>query len=372
MVESEERLPKFVRERSIEAWDNSPYNCKMETPVTFFYVDKPMTVNVNVEMKHGILTHWYPPVHHFEPSPRASESKPPRDSLLRWGRLQVIPENAIGPKAAVGVPPVSSDDSWRFCRETDSAYVRKTVGSYVGNAKVETVETEKFLFYRGVGEYALPLEIKSTGADDSGALTLHNTGKDALHGVVALAVDKQGIGFLRIGEMAGGDRRTVSLSDVGRNRLNLPVGVPAAKNAVEATLVASGLYPKEARAMVNTWELSYFTTPGVRVLYQLPRSTTDAIIPLTVSPKPTETVRVMVGRVEVLTPSTERRLMAWVKDLTAKSDERRLTAEKELASLGRLRAPILLRIAVVGDDDARKIVVKILEADKKPAGQARR
>ena len=35
-------------------------------------------------------------------------------------------------------------------------------------------------------------------------------------------------------------------------------------------LAESGLYEKEARAMVNTWAGSYFKTDGVRVLFVLP------------------------------------------------------------------------------------------------------
>ena len=51
-----------------------------------------------------------------------------------------------------------------------------------------------------------------------------------------------------------------------------------------ARLTESGLYAKEARAMVNTWTTSYFQTDGVRALFVLPQSWTDAFIPMTVSP----------------------------------------------------------------------------------------
>ncbi len=67
-----------------------------------------------------------------------------------------------------------------------------------------------------------------------------------------------------------------------------------------ARLTESGLYAKEARAMVNTWTTSYFQTDGVRVLFVLPQSWTDAFIPMTIAPEPKQIVRVMVGRVELL------------------------------------------------------------------------
>jgi hypothetical protein len=31
---------------------------KMETPVTYFYTDRPMTAFVKVDMPRGLLTHW--------------------------------------------------------------------------------------------------------------------------------------------------------------------------------------------------------------------------------------------------------------------------------------------------------------------------
>ena len=73
-----------------------------------------------------------------------------------------------------------------------------------------------------------------------------------------------------------------------------------------ARLSESGLFAKEARAMVNTWSTSYFQTDGIRVLFVLPQSWTDAFIPMTLDPEPRKLVRVMVGRLEMLSASRER------------------------------------------------------------------
>src|SRR5207245_10217803 len=73
-------------------------------------------------------------------------------------------------------------------------------------------------------------------------------------------------------------------------------------------LVIEGLYQREAQAMVNTWRDSWFEEDGLRVLYTLPREWTDRTLPLTLDPKPRELVRVMVGRAEVFTPATEKKL----------------------------------------------------------------
>ena len=52
--------------------------------------------------------------------------------------------------------------------------------------------------------------------------------------------------------------------------------------------------------MLDTWKLSYFESPGLRVFFLLPRSWIDAHLPLRLS-TPAEITRVMVGRIELVT-----------------------------------------------------------------------
>jgi hypothetical protein len=93
--------------------------------------------------------------------------------------------------------------------------------------------------------------------------------------------------------------------------------------------------------MVNTWNDSWFAEEGDRVLYILPRTWTDETLPLTLNPKPTNLVRVMVGRAEILTPKTEKVLSdALVKAAQGGADERK-AAVRELKSLGRFAEPAL-------------------------------
>src|SRR5207245_820584 len=74
---------------------------------------------------------------------------------------------------------------------------------------------------------------------------------------------------------------------------------------LEAALVANGLFPKEAHAMVDTWRDSWFEE-GSRLMYILPSRAVDAILPLEVEPAPLLTSRVFVGRIELLTAETKR------------------------------------------------------------------
>ncbi|MEJ6828768.1 MAG: hypothetical protein QNK61_01110, partial [Akkermansiaceae bacterium] len=74
-------------------------------------------------------------------------------------------------------------------------------------------------------------------------------------------------------------------------------------------LLSTGLTAEEAHGMVQTWWHSYFEQPGLRVFWVVPIDKTNEILPLTVSPAPEKTVRVLVGRSEVLRPRFEQQLV---------------------------------------------------------------
>ena len=91
------------------------------------------------------------------------------------------------------------------------------------------------------------------------------------------------------------------------DRLLPDCSVESLKRDLEMLLAGHGLYPKEAEAMVKTWEDSWFEE-GLRVFYVLPRRQTDAILPLAITPKPNKLVRVLVGRMEIMTPEAAQEI----------------------------------------------------------------
>jgi hypothetical protein len=103
-------------------------------------------------------------------------------------------------------------------------------------------------------------------------------------------------------------------------------------DALVKSLVETGLYEKEAVSMVNTWRSSWLGESGTRVLYSLPQSWTDKLIPLKIEPAPEKSLRVMIGRLEVMTPETERQLTNLV---TAETPENAV-AKASTNVLGRL------------------------------------
>ncbi len=244
--------------------------------------------------------------------------------------------------------PVGQEQTWRFARETDSALVRKT--TYNTKRELE-FQFEKFLFYRGLGTFLPPLEVRARQGEKRGlTLSLHNQGAWPLRGVFAIKVHEQTIQFAALEDLAANATHDVVADSVFVSPVRLDAGVPQAKEAVATALAAAGLYAKEADAMVNTWEQSYFRTDGLRVLYVLPRDTVDQLIPIQINPAPDRLVRIMVGRLEVLTPDREQQIEKFVAALSAREPRARAAASAGLARLGRLGEPALRRVVASTND----------------------
>jgi hypothetical protein len=221
------------------------------------------------------------------------------------------------------LPVVADGDHYGRARATDSAIV-ETVDADRGS------HFEKFLFYRGLGNFELPVKLVALGND---RFEVTNSGVDRSGALVLLRIENGVVRFARMDPV--GARSSVELA------------LPKAESTVDelaATtvreLVSAGLYAKEAEAMVNTWRTSWFGENGTRLLYLVPEKLTEALLPLTIDPAPDERVRVLVGRLETLTPEDCRRLThAFVGSGTG---EKPLAAAKtELASLGRFAEPAL-------------------------------
>jgi hypothetical protein len=87
----------------------------------------------------------------------------------------------------------------------------------------------------------------------------------------------------------------------------LTASVASLHRELAAALTKAGLYAKEAAAMIDTWRDSWFEE-GMRVFYILPRAIVDETLPIKITPAPAATVRVFVGRVEILSPAMKESL----------------------------------------------------------------
>jgi hypothetical protein len=372
VVESEELLPKFVFARTDKrSWNRAFLRQKMETPVTYFYSDRPLEVKVRVDMPQGLLTHWFPAVRDTAPGQKGEKKDAGAGSFLDWGRFQILPDRAAGGSAARihDLPRVGPDDPWRFARETDAALVRIHAGD---PENLGRHDHEKFLFYRGLGTFELPVSVASQGSGAGLRLTLRNAGEHPIRGAVAIEVGKDRLRFAVLGELpANGSREVTARTALGAPRA-LDEGVAEVKKTLTGILAADGLFDREALAMVNTWERSYFRTPGLRLLYLLPRPAVDAAIPIRMEPAPDNLVRVMVARVELLTPEAEAAIEGLVAAIDLDADGAdgagNGAARAELARHGRLLEPALRRIAAATKLPAvaRRADRMLAEIAKKP------
>ena len=354
----EEDLPPFVYDRikagtSIGAGASPSVTIKMETPVSYFYSPAPLLVNARVEFPKGVLTQWYPGVTTFLPPVAAAGSvtypalpgalaDPALDlgfpfvgeicrakyaslsgGLLDWGNFSIQGRGVIPEKALPSAP--LDRFGWGYAREVDANLLQMPNG-----------ESERFLFYRGLGEFDLPMKIQAGEAEK---VKLTNGFAEPVAHLFLLNVSHDRGVFA---EHSEGIAPGTTLED------SVPSLVGAASvdeylsqlsEAVTEALDATGLYHDEAIAMVNTWRRQWFRTPGVRALYLVPQSWTDQSIPLTVSPKPDVTVRVMLIRAELITKGQE------AADVSALSvfDSDPVSGAAYFSDLGRFAEPRLRR-----------------------------
>ncbi len=347
----EEDLPAFVADRLAQAKADpsivlDPTHQKMETPVTYFYSPMQRTVNVQVGFPNGLLTQWYPYVKSLYPPlytiggrvvdrfPQAPEEIPQNcqpffpasfgGGSLDWGAVQVQ-----SPESPSDLPGPLGNTTWGFARHTAANPVRVT--SAAGD------QVEKFLFYRGLGNFDLPLHARM----DSQGTTFSNSDAGAtMGGLFLMNVTADHAAFQELGDL-GPEKDLSTIVPIP----SMAHGdfVVALKTKLAARLIKDGLYTDEAVAMVDTWERAYFLTPGVRLLYLLPQVHTDRVIPLTINPAPARVSRTMVIRMELLSPAYESTLSGWLTQLASDTPSVHEGARQNFLSLGRFAEPHLSR-----------------------------
>jgi hypothetical protein len=330
-------LPKFVYSDADSKGYRGTYSgsgkgdiarIRMETPVIYFYAKKAMEVNVKVRFPEGRVTEWYPQAgvvnRKFGERVGGGFENGTPSSGINWGTIKLVPDEIPNYMRE------AADSHYYPARETDSTAIQ------VCNADKTRIEKEKFLFYRGIGNFKLPLKVRTEG--DS--LILGTTEDKYL----SKGHPYQDLSNLIVFENRGG---RVGYTVVPAVSVDTTVGRPQLDKTLtdvyaelEKTLISQGLYEKEARAMIETWKDSWFED-GLRVFYVLPRMTTDEVLPLTVEPLPRETIRVLVGRTEVITPEMEKDVLRQVGLLNSKSAAVRREAEASLKTRGRFYEPIL-------------------------------
>ncbi len=281
-------LPPFVEDAGLHCtkWSFLA-SVRMETPVIYFYSSREMQANVSVKFPHGQMSEWYPSARvssdHITPQPADTPDFQLRNTVggIEWRGIRVEP--GVSPALPSGG---EANDRYYAARQTDSAPL--TVGT----------QHEKFLFYRGLAHFDVPLTARVTA---DGKILVSNDGATVIPSAILFEnrggrVTYRELGAIPLHAPMDATAGWGEMGDAGHS-------LPELYRDLEETLVSQGLFRKEAHAMVETWKYSWFEE-GSRIVYVIPRATVDALLPLSVQPQPAHTERVFVGRIELLTAAS--------------------------------------------------------------------
>jgi hypothetical protein len=275
---------------------------RLETPVIYFYPPKgqtaPQTINVDVRFRGGWITEYYPegkvdaPGLH-EQNFTFTDLTPKTLGSLAWTDLRVGTD---------GEGPKTYDHVWTAPRQTQSVNVTTSKG-----------ESEKYLFYRGVGNLKAPLKIIRGEKRDQ--LKVFSNFDQMLEKHGTLTIPKLWLADIRPGKTKFRTFGPIEIKSDSFDQIATldgrldggQQGLDELKKDMHKSLVAAGLFEDEAAAMLATWDRAYFQSAGMRLFFVVPRAWTDRVLPLSIS-TPADIQRVMVARIELITEDQQKTL----------------------------------------------------------------
>lgn len=283
---------------------------RLETPVLYIYPpdgQAPASVpplDVHVDFHGGVLSQFYPyatatglPVNgipYFQ-GPLTSDTT----AGLTWKGVQI---------GATGQAVETTDKVWTTPRETSAPLLQVHAQMPTSGVDGNVTQTEHFLFYRGVGHLDSPLRLASTQGTPSSAFGSYSLEPIFPHtfkgaGWLVEILSDGSCAFTSFPSFAIGEKAAMvlhSFADSSAAPSFSSGNLEKLKASMHDALVKEGLYDDEATAMLKTWELSYFKSPGLRFFYIVPRAWADRVLPLKITGAPVEVTRVMVGRIELI------------------------------------------------------------------------
>ncbi len=271
---------------------------KMETPVLYFYSPKKIDAHVRVDFKGGSISQWYP-------ARSGGEVQPIRKVV-----------NGVLTKGAIdfGEKPYQGRIDWKFtieargantdfevmkAHETPTWIHPRTPRSNV--VRTANGDADSFLFYRGVGNFELPLSFR---VSEDQKLTVEVD--EVIPYLLIVEILRGKVRILSEGAVT--DSVSVELAESGgmASMGDMRLGI---YSGLKEALLDAGLFEDEAAAMLRTWWNSYFGRDGIRAFWVVPRSFTDKVLPIQLEPAPENLERVLLGRSEILTPKFEAGLV---------------------------------------------------------------
>lgn len=289
---------------------------RLETPVIYFHPPKSKTsitsADVLVKFRGGWLTEFFPDARPTAPGLENGQfnfGKLRSDTIssLEWKDLKIGGDEHL---------PETSAHVWTSPRAVDAALVQAHVLPVTQpqvqfrQSPEDQTENERFLFYRGVAHIDAPLKVSRENNAFAIRSQIPNTpdfpAKNLnIQHLWLVQIQPDGtVAFRTLSPLTAGDdtnkilartEATFKPSDFSSANLK------KLRSSLEQALTSDGLFNDEAQALLNTWELSYFKSHGLRLFFLVPRAWTDYYLPLNVS-LPANITRTMVGRIELVTP----------------------------------------------------------------------
>lgn len=288
-------VPRFLFAKGLERPLRN-VTVKMETPVIYFYSEEEVDARVSVGFKGGSIGQWYPKRSGGEiPKPVIFN----KDRSVKQGLVDFAKDYRGSVEWNFRVKPRTEHTDFQVMKEGETAtwlHPRLAKSSLLETA---SGETETYLFYRGLGNFNVPIDFRVS----DGQLHIEQSSRVPY----LLVYERQGMNARILWKGKPEELTSVDLGGAPTE--------PFKDNKVEiyqslqGALVEAGLYQDEADAMLRTWWHSYFSKPGLRVFWVVPRQFTDTILPIEVEPRPTQLERVLLGRSEILTPNFEQHLI---------------------------------------------------------------
>ena len=279
-------------------------NLRLETPVVYFYPPQsgpnPLAIDVRVRFRGGWLSEFYPDAVVDAPGLASGTFDfghllSEHTGSLTWKNLTIGGQRP---------GPETSEHVWTSPRRVKAVSVTATSG-----------ESEKFLFYRGVGHVDAPLRL----SQERGRLVIRSQLERLLKFDAPLRINDLWLADIRAdGSVAF---RVIAPVTANTDTQRVVATIPMAFNkdmysqsnlkqlcaAMHAALLREGLFDDEASALLRTWELSYFKSAGLRLFFLVPPAWVSHYLPLELS-VPAEMKRVLIGRIELVTPQHRKLL----------------------------------------------------------------
>jgi len=240
----------------------------------------------------GWLTQYYPDAEVSAPgldAGRIGKLNGTTDGTLAWHGLTI---------GTAGAGPETKAPVWLAPRTVAAAGVTTAKN-----------ESERFLFYRGVGNISPPVGVSRS--TDGATLEIRGQSPESLRSLWLVDVTSDGRCALRSLSGAvktGADHLLTSATFASADYA--VESLAAIRTSLKRAMVQEGLFADEADALLNTWETSYFRRPGLRLFFLVPTAWTDRMLPLRLSVG-ADVKRVMIGRIEIVTPQ-DRALLATI------------------------------------------------------------